>query len=233
MLQTKAHVAIEKSSSYFLVGPFCRNKDYRGIFEFCEPEELYLKNAIQYLKNEGLPVYFGKWQIDGKPNAILVDFLSLVPKLNEIKYYFSEATNGIRVPDEDFSANDSIMFGSGVGRFLDRVIEEKMLLEGRQSKSQNNSTVNNVCTASCCAKSLDNSNRQEATKEVESPKALLMHCHEWITGSAIIFCRRQAKNRDRIGTIFTTHATTLGRFLSSDNFNLYEGINSVIDLFIP
>ncbi|MEN2495460.1 MAG: Glycogen [starch] synthase, liver [Marteilia pararefringens] len=55
-------------------------------------------------------------------------------------------------------------------------------------------------------------------------KRCIVQCHEWSSGPVLTFARKQAENSDYIATIFTTHATTLGRFLSSDNVDIYSDL---------
>jgi glycogen(starch) synthase len=53
-----------------------------------------------------------------------------------------------------------------------------------------------------------------------SPNAkLIAHCHEWMGGVAI---PRIAHLQIPVATVFTTHATLLGRYLAGDNDNFYD-----------
>lgn len=45
-----------------------------------------------------------------------------------------------------------------------------------------------------------------------SGRQVVAHAHEWITGSALLHLKRRAP---QVGTVFTTHATVLGRALAS------------------
>jgi glycogen(starch) synthase len=49
-------------------------------------------------------------------------------------------------------------------------------------------------------------------------KKIVAQFHEWLAGAGILYLK---KNKVKIATIFTTHATVLGRTLSSSNFDLY------------
>jgi glycogen(starch) synthase len=53
-------------------------------------------------------------------------------------------------------------------------------------------------------------------------KKMVAQFHEWLAGAAILYIK---KNNAHIATVFTTHATVLGRTLSSSNFELYESVN--------
>ena len=50
-------------------------------------------------------------------------------------------------------------------------------------------------------------------------RTVLAHFHEWMGGVAV---PRIAHERLPVTTVFTTHATLLGRYLASDNPNFYE-----------
>jgi glycogen(starch) synthase len=55
--------------------------------------------------------------------------------------------------------------------------------------------------------------------DVAGTRAILAHFHEWMGGVAV---PRLAHMRLPVGTIFTTHATLLGRFLASDSPDFYN-----------
>ncbi len=54
---------------------------------------------------------------------------------------------------------------------------------------------------------------------VAGNRAILAHFHEWMAGVAV---PRIAHLRLPVTTVFTTHATLLGRYLASDNPNFYQ-----------
>lgn len=49
-------------------------------------------------------------------------------------------------------------------------------------------------------------------------KKIVAQFHEWLAGAGLLYLKI---NKVKIGTIFTTHATVLGRTLASANFDLY------------
>ena len=53
---------------------------------------------------------------------------------------------------------------------------------------------------------------------------VIAHFHEWMTGAGILYLKEQAP---QIGTVFTTHATTLGRSISSNNLPLYSRLQEI------
>lgn len=50
------------------------------------------------------------------------------------------------------------------------------------------------------------------TQKFFSTKNVLLHAHEWLSGAALLYLE---KNNSRVARVFTTHATMLGRSLSS------------------
>lgn len=51
------------------------------------------------------------------------------------------------------------------------------------------------------------------------PRAVVAHFHEWMTGIAIPMLRREAPE---VRTVFTTHATLLGRYMASNDEHFYD-----------
>ncbi|MBI2656259.1 glycogen/starch synthase [Candidatus Woesearchaeota archaeon] len=50
-------------------------------------------------------------------------------------------------------------------------------------------------------------------------KKIAAHFHEWLSGTGLLYLK---KKNARISTVFTTHATVLGRALASSNVDLYN-----------
>ncbi|KAM0754350.1 glycogen synthase [Meredithblackwellia eburnea MCA 4105] len=55
----------------------------------------------------------------------------------------------------------------------------------------------------------------------EQNRAIVAHFHEWQTGVAIALCRRRALD---VTTVFTTHATLLGRYLCAGSVDFYNNL---------
>ncbi|MBN2175067.1 MAG: alpha-glucan family phosphorylase [Bacteroidales bacterium] len=51
---------------------------------------------------------------------------------------------------------------------------------------------------------------------------IIAHFHEWMTGSGILYLKDTVP---QIGTVFTTHATILGRSVAGNNLNLYSNLD--------
>ena len=55
-------------------------------------------------------------------------------------------------------------------------------------------------------------------------KAVVAQFHEWMAGFGILYLKKNCKS---IATVFTTHATVLGRTLSANGVDLYNSIQSI------
>ncbi len=62
----------------------------------------------------------------------------------------------------------------------------------------------------------------------EEPKYVIAHFHEWMAGIGLILCRM--RNLD-VSTIFTTHATLLGRYLCAGKCDFYNNLSHV-DIYL-
>lgn len=56
----------------------------------------------------------------------------------------------------------------------------------------------------------------------ETKKAIILHAHEWLAGVAIPLCRQRKID---CATIFTTHATLLGRYLCAGSVDFYNNLD--------
>jgi len=58
----------------------------------------------------------------------------------------------------------------------------------------------------------------EAWKHIHAQENVVAQFHEWLTGPAILYLK---KNQVNIATVFTTHATALGRAMVGNNIDLF------------
>ena len=62
-----------------------------------------------------------------------------------------------------------------------------------------------------------------------SPDVLLVaHFHEWLSALGLVFIRTRHID---CSTIFTTHATLLGRYLCAANVDFYNNLDKVTEVF--
>ncbi|XP_074659839.1 glycogen [starch] synthase-like isoform X1 [Tubulanus polymorphus] len=62
----------------------------------------------------------------------------------------------------------------------------------------------------------------EFKKNVSGGPLILAHFHEWLAGIGLILCRTRSLG---IATVFTTHATLLGRYLCAGNVDFYNNLD--------
>ncbi len=134
------------------------------------------------LKNYGLKVRTGYWDVPGKPIVILVDFRYLFNKKNDIysrmwEKYKVDSLNAYGDYDE------SCMFAYASGIAIESFYEFHKL---------------------------DNKN-------------VIAHFDEWMTGMGLLYVKDKLP---RVATVFTTHATTVGRSIAGNRKPLYNYLSS-------
>lgn len=68
---------------------------------------------------------------------------------------------------------------------------------------------------------------RKAVEDYSSKKPkVVVHCHEWQAGVGIIALRTRHID---VATVFTTHATLLGRYLCAGKTDFYNNLDKVID----
>lgn len=145
---------------------------------FIEDDCLYPEWRDSALKNDNLKVRIGRWDVPGKPVAILVDFQQFYAKKNEIYAYMwdnykVDSLHGYGDYDE------SCMFAYSTG---------------------------------CVIESFYNYHNL-------SDKNVIAHFNEWMLGMGALYIK---SNIPRIATVFTTHATSIGRSIAGNNKPLYN-----------
>ncbi len=175
VMRSKAPAMVKTwGDRYCLIGPYNANT---AVVEF-EPAIPHgtLGLVIDRLRSMGITAHYGYWLITGRPQVILIDFLSAFHRLGEFKYFLWK-DHGITAPDSDPEVHNVLMFGFLVGLFF-----------------------------------------QELSHAPGVHKPILAHFHEWMAGLGVM--RIKALNLP-VATVFTTHATILGRYLCTDNPDFY------------
>ena len=166
VLTSKAALMKEKYKEYTTIGPYYAEKANVGLEQLPVPQEL--AKIFEELKSEGIECIYGKWQVPGEPNTILIDFRNVVGQADSIK---KELWDNFSV-DTLFGSGDFIepmIWAWSVGRLLEKV-------------GQNNSS-----------------------------KKIVAHFHEWLAGIALLYLKMKESS---VKTVFTTHATMLGRAIA-------------------
>lgn len=179
VLSTKAKSITEQfNNNYILIGPdVWRNTNENP--DFLEDQNMF-KAWKSTLGTDGLKIRTGRWNIEGKPMVILVDFTPFFAKKDEIFAKFWE-TYKLDSLHGGWDYIEAAIFGYAAGKVI-------------QSFSNH---------------------------ELSDNKNVVAHFHEWMTGSGVLQLKHEAPE---ISTVFTTHATVVGRSIAGNGFPLYDNI---------
>ena len=67
-------------------------------------------------------------------------------------------------------------------------------------------------------------NLMDKLGKVNNDKKTVVQAHEWLSGAIILYLK---KNNSKVSTVFTTHATTLGRTIAGHGNDLYSIIDKI------
>lgn len=129
-----------------------------------------------------LKIRVGRWNIHGRPIAVLVDFMPLMARKNEIYGQLWEqfGVNSIAAYGD---YDEASMFGYATGMIMESYYRFFKL-------------------------------------NAETP--VIAHFNEWMTSFGAFYIK---KNLPDIATIFTTHATSIGRSIAGNHKPLYDYLN--------
>ncbi len=146
------------------------------------------------MQDRGIGMVYGRWLIEGAPRVLLIDTKSGYRFLDEWKTDLWDAA-GIPVPPGDDETSEAVAFGYLVTWFLGEV------------------------SALSHGDGLVADSAQYVAHEKE--RAVIAHFHEWLAGVALPLVKRR---RLDVTTIFTTHATILGRYLCAGSVDFYNNL---------
>lgn len=128
--------------------------------------------------NDGLKVRIGRWNIPGKPIAILVDFSPFYSLKNDI---YTQAWNDFQVDSLHAYGDydEASMFSYAAGKVVESFYRFNL---GKSDK-------------------------------------VIYQAHEWMTGLGALYIRKYVP---QIATVFTTHATSMGRSIAGNGKPLYD-----------
>ena len=180
VLSTKAAtIARELGDKYILIGPDINREGANP--EFIEDSNM-LREWKQMLYSQGYRVKIGRWNVEGEPVAILVDFSSLISKKDDILKFLWENYQVDSISGQ-WDYIEPVIFGYAAGKVIE-------------------SYVSNFCS---------------------STDRTVAHFHEWMTVSGGLYLRSSSPY---VATVFTSHATVMGRCIASNGLPLYSGLGS-------
>lgn len=180
VLSTQAKTLKEETGATLVyIGPdLWKDKDNPLFIEDAGLYAAWQKNAWE---TDGLAVRAGRWNIPGKPVALLVDFMPF------------------------FAMKDWIY-----GRAWELFHVDSLHAYGDYDEASMFSYAAAVAVSSFCRY---NVNRNDT---------VVYHAHEWMTGLGALFVKRFMPE---IATVFTTHATSIGRSICGNGKDLYRYFN--------
>jgi len=168
----------ELGDNYFFIGPDVWKETIDNP-DFLEDNTIH-SAWRESAKSEGFNIRIGRWNIPGKPLAILVDFTPYFPDKDKILASFWE-TYKLDSISGGWDYFEPVLFGYAAGKVIESFYEFYLSAQDR----------------------------------------IIAHFHEWMAGGGVLYLKNKVP---QIGTVFTTHATTLGRAIAGNGMPLYRDL---------
>lgn len=173
VLSTRAKTVQSAIGDHLIfIGP-----DLKNNADFIEDNTLFADWRKVAIK-EGLQLRVGRWDIPGRPIAVLVDFTSYFSKKDEIYTWLWE-----KYQVDSLHAygdyDESSMFAYATALVVESFYKH----------------------------------------EVKPASSVIYHANEWMLGLSLLYLKYHCP---QIATIFTTHATTIGRSIAGNHKPLYD-----------
>uniref|UniRef100_A0A5K1K6P1 Glycogen [starch] synthase n=1 Tax=Ganoderma boninense TaxID=34458 RepID=A0A5K1K6P1_9APHY len=201
VIKTKVPVTVsEYGDRYTLIGPLSYKTAPMEV-EAQDPTDPHLAATLDNMRAAGVKILYGRWLIEGAPNVLLFDTGSQYSRLDEWK---ADLWKPRRHPHSD----------------------QTTMKQTRPSSSATSSPGSSESPLVPSPPSRDHSRPTSAfllpiyvSRQLD--KAIIAHFHEWQAGLAIPLCR---KRHIDVTTVFTTHATLLGRYLCAGSVDFYNNL---------
>jgi phosphorylase/glycogen(starch) synthase len=166
----------EYGNNYIVIGPDVWKETSQNP-DFTEDKSIF-RTWRERAESEGLRIKIGRWNIKGRPVAILVDFTQYFTTKDKILAEFWEKYKLDSITGT-WDYVEPALFGYAAGKVIESFYEYSLTAQDK----------------------------------------IVAQFHEWMTGGGILFLNDRVP---QIGTIFTTHATVVGRSISGNNLPLYS-----------
>lgn len=177
VLSTRAKTLQDKLKDHIMfIGPDVWKEKENPLFE---EDASLLKSWRDTAENENLHVRIGRWNVPGRPIAVLVDFQPYFAIKNDVYTRLWE-DYGVDSLHAYGDYDEASMFSYAAGLVVE-------------------SYYNHVLKGQC--------------------EHVVYQAHEWMTGLGALYIQ---KHVPEVATIFTTHATTIGRSIAGNHKPLYE-----------
>lgn len=204
VLSTQARALTQVFHDHLIyIGPLIGDGTNATAFE---QDDSLLPELKEKAHAAGINLKVGRWQVPGQPIVVLVDWSPLFATKNDIyaDLWDKFGVDSLHAYDD---YDDSTLFGWQAGRIAKLIIDiynnENVSSEENSAKSDSlNATNQNVVADSCNL----------------AGKGCVLQAHEWMSGAALLYAKAYI---DGVATVFTTHATTVGRSITTNNKLLY------------
>ncbi len=199
VLSTRAKTLQDKMRDHIIfIGPDCWHEKENPYF--IVDKKLHGKNVLgSWMKhaeeNEGLKMKVGRWDIPGQPIAILVDFVPYYEHKDEIygrMWELYQVDSLHAYGDYD----EASMFSYAAALVVESYYRFFIAPENQGELSLFGGQVDSM-----------------------SNKKVIYHANEWMTGLGLLYLQHEVPE---IATLFTTHATSIGRSIAGNNKPLYD-----------
>ena len=195
VLSTRAKTILTKTDAQLMfIGPDLWKETANPLFK---EDKRLMAGWRKKTTEEGLNIRIGRWMIPGEPVAVLVDFTPYYNIKNDI---YAEAWNLFKVDSLHAYGDydEASMFSYAAAKVAESYYRNEIVKKAKTSQADNN-----------CQLSIVN---------CQLPK-VIYQAHEWMTGLGALFLKHWIPS---IATIFTTHATSIGRSIAGNMKPLYD-----------
>ena len=139
----------------------------------------------------------GRWKIPGSPIAILLRWEGIAAQKDAI-YGWAWEKFQVQSHAAYGDYDESSLFGYAAGQVMESLY--KYIVESQKSKVES----------------------QKSKVESSKEPLFCMHANEWQTAFSLFYIKDHCP---KIGTLFTTHATSIGRSIAGNHKPLYDQFN--------
>ncbi|KXS13287.1 glycosyltransferase family 3 protein [Gonapodya prolifera JEL478] len=230
VVRTKVPVTVaEFGERYCLLGPLSHSKAAAEVEPIDKPASLPLAQTLDSMRSQGVHIVYGRWLIEGAPAVILFDLASAKKWLGEWK---ADIWRVARVPTpDDFESDEAVVFGYltawFIGEFHARLtalrpppasaywLTPPLEVDPKKSSADVETEDNIVMAHHPIYSRFRSINYPDGSWK----PIIFAQFHEWQVGVGLILLR--VRNLD-VATMFTTHATLLGRYLCAGAVDFYN-----------
>ncbi len=178
VIRSKVPSMVEEwGDNYCLIGPYFANTASIEFEPIADLDESPFGKTVKKIRQLGIDAHYGRWLVTGKPKIVLLDFKSLMDRVNEFKFKLWEK-HQISTLNAEPLVDQVVALGEAIRVFLTEF--------GNTFGAKND---------------------------------IIAHFHEWMVASPLIDIRT---DKIPISTVFTTHATMLGRYIAGNEADFYE-----------